>query len=368
MAFVVLNSDIRIGSFRFSGVNRVNIKRSLHSYADSAVIKIPRQAMVQKGKLLNNGAIALLPGSSRELMLGKTIVADTPVSIKLGYNGEMKTEFEGFVKTRSLTMPLELVCEGYIRQLRKHVCMSGHIKNTTAKEFLEMACGIRDVKGTLLPKPLTDVTVVCQDDIPMCNIMLIGANGQQMVDEVKKISLGTLSVFFIEPKVLWCGFTYTPYKQQNDPFGNGLVGYRLGWNCIKDNGLREKVVDEPVQVILGGTYATGQVVQTKSEAGYAIKKDKTTFNNVQDLGWMTKMANEKQYRMNYAGYEGHITGFLQPFCLPGYKAMVVDNQYPERNGHYMVESTEVSFGVGGARRVVELGPLVGFNPDQYLVK
>lgn len=357
----VLNSDITIGKFRFSGVKEVHVKKSLHSLGDSAVIRIPSRCRVmRKDGKTDPGIITTANLFKDEMKDGKPV--SIPVIIKLGYNGELRTEFEGFVFRRNAGMPLEIECEGYARQLRLNNNLSGFVKDSSAKELLEMACGIRDVKGKKLAQPKTDITVVCQDDVPMKNIKLIACNGMQIVDEVKKISQGTLAVFFISPKVLWCGFTYTPYVDKKDPFGNGRVKYRLGYNCIKDNGLKERIVTEPVQVIFGTTVASGQVVETASEATYAVKKDKTVFNNVQDRNWMLKMANEKQYKLNYTGYEGHLTGFLNPFAQPGYMATIVDATYPERTGDYMVESTEVRFGTSGARRTVEIGPLIGFDP------
>jgi hypothetical protein len=76
---------------------------------------------------------------------------------------------------------------------------------------------------------------------------------------------------------------------------------------------------------------------------------------------MEQMAAEKEYRTNYKGYEGRLTGFLQPFCQPGYKATIINTLYPKLDGDYMVEETEVKFGMGGARRLVVLGPSIGFK-------
>ena len=93
----VLESDITIGQFRFSGVNDVRISKSIHGIVDSALIKIPSIARVVKGGNTNPNPV----------ITGKQFNNGDPVVIKLGYNGVLHTEFVGFVKRRNLNMPLE---------------------------------------------------------------------------------------------------------------------------------------------------------------------------------------------------------------------------------------------------------------------
>ena len=338
-------------------MNGVTIKRSLKSYGDSCVIKLPSLAKIKNGTQVSGWQT-----------VGRLINDGDVVSVKLGYDGVMVEEYGGFVRRRTLGMPLEVECENYSRQLRLNVAVSGFLGSTNVRELIEIACGIRGVSGgsaVKLAKAKTDVTVMCEVEVPVVNVRFLpGSNGLQIIDEVNKLTQRVLSIFFITPKVLWVGLTYTPYTKSIDPLGVGNVTYRLGYNCIKDNGLKERVVSEPVQVILNGVVATGQVVQSKSEADYAARKEIALQNNITDVGALRILANEKQYRMNYAGYEGVVNGFLQPYCAPGYQATIIDDRYPERNGVYLVEGVTVTFGVMGARRAVELGPKVGFNADK----
>ncbi len=119
-----------------------------------------------------------------------------------------------------------------------------------------------------------------------------------------------------------------------------------------------------MQIVFGNTEVTGARIVTKSKNESAIRKEKINFNNISDKASLVKMANELQYKKNYKGYEGAITGFLQPYCQPGFAATIIDPFYDKRNGKYMVESTSVTFGMSGARREIELGPVIGFNPDK----
>jgi hypothetical protein len=354
MAFVELKSDIQIGTFRFSGVHEVVTNRGLHHYADSAFIKIPSIAYVQKGKVENDGTVTITPGTAKRVITGSQFTDGDPVTIKLGYKTPFDTsdtvvlqeEFRGFVKRRSLDMPLGVECEGYVRQLRLNNSLEGNFKKTSAKELLLLAC-----EGT-------DIKVDCPVDFPLTGIRLLGCNGAEIIEHIKKCSDCALTIFFKEPDVLWCGLTYTPYLAGQTVFNKPTVNYRLGWNVVKDNGLKERIPSEPVQVIINGKTVTGDLVRTESKDKTAKRKVKFLLNNVPDDATLQAFAQEKQLTMNYTGYEGHINGFLQPYCLPGYVAHIVDKRYPERNGDYLIESVQTKFGLNGARRIVGIGPKV----------
>jgi hypothetical protein len=177
-----------------------------------------------------------------------------------------------------------------------------------------------------------------------------------VIDHLKRISEGAQAFFFLYPSTLWVGITYTPTIDGESVFGLPEVGYRIGYNCKRDNGLKERVPAERVQVIINGQMVSGDAARTKSKDDTAKRKVKYFMNNVPDAEVLKIFAQEKAHQMNYSGYEGFVEGFLQPFCLPGYTANIVDANYPERTGKYLIESTEVTFGVGGARRKVGIGP------------
>jgi len=350
----VLNSNIRIGTLQFTGVHDVKIKRSLHGIGDSATITVPSIAKISSGQR----------AGSQNIAIGLLIAEGDQVVIALGYNGWMVTEFVGFVKRIGLQMPCVIECEGYQRVLRLGMALTGYYTTSSVAELLGLiATASKNVpnNGIIDVNANTEITVKCTVDIPLSQIRLEEIGGDELVSRIKQLCQGAIDICWIDYNKLWCGLTYTPYSKNNDPFGLGQVNYRLGWNCIKDNGLKERQGTEKVQVIYGGTLATGQRLLTQSNEASAAKKVKAIFNNIPSVTAMQTMANETQYRKNYAGYEGHVTGFLQPYCAPGYMVNIVDDRYPVRNGVYMCETTEVTYGVRGARRIVELGPRLGFT-------
>ncbi len=342
MASFVLNSKLTIGKISWSGVHEVETKRSLHSYEDTAKITIPSIGLV---KYKNQD------DPVREVM-GKLFNDGDKVTIQLGYNGELQEEFRGFVKRRSLEMPLIIECEGYSWQMRRNK-ISGTWKSISVSDLLKKAIAGTDIKQ-----------VICTHDTELGNVGLKDVSGVEILDFIKKETDGCLTIFFIQPDVLWCGLTYTPYSDGSDAFNQGIVSYRLGFNVVKDNGLKERVIeDNPAIVHYNKTLAKGQRISGTSADPLLpqFRKHRKTLNRIIASTELKALAQEKQFALNYTGYEGKITAFLVPYCLPGYKANVYDSRYPERDGTYIVDSVEVKFGVNGARRIVEIGPKVGFG-------
>jgi hypothetical protein len=343
----VLESDITIGKFRFSVVNEVHVSKSIHGIADTAVIKVPSIASIlEKDRV------------TRNVVIGKKIKDGDRVVVKLGYNGDMQTEFIGFVKRRNLNMPLEIVCEGYSWLLRRN-SITNFWSTITIMELLNVA--ISGINNEY------QINVQCDVDIELCNISIENQSGFDIISNISKYTDGCVSCFFVTPDTLWCGLIYNAYAKGEDVFKKGEVKYRLGYNIVKDNSLEQREKDEnPVEVRYTKRLSSGERIFQTSDV---FKKFSNTYskvlNQINGSNALKLLANEKAYQMNYSGYEGTINSFLQPFVQPGYLAHIVDNRYQERNGDYLVESTELEFGVNGARRTIEIGPKVGFANEVY---
>jgi len=339
----VLSSYITIGDFQFSGVNDVYITRSIHSIADTAILKLPSVA-----RIVSNGKV--MPET---VITGKQFNDGDPVIIKLGYNSDLQTEFQGFVKRRNLDMPLEVECEGYSWLLRRN-SVTQFYSSVTVKELLETAVAGIDADYT--------IEVQCEVDFELNNVRISDESGFDVINNISKMTDGCLSCFFIQPTVLWCGFLYTPYAQGNDVLDSGTVNYRLGYNVVKDNSLQERIIEnDPVEVKYSKKLSNGHKITAVSDAfpDFSATRSKI-LNHISDQSGLNQLANEKAYQLNYSGYEGSINAFLQPYATPGYVAYISDDRYPERDADYLIESTEVHFGIKGARRVLEIGPKIGF--------
>ena len=331
-------------------MNEVIIKRSIHSISDTALIKIPSIA-----RIIRNGK-----AEPENVLTGSLFNEGDKVTIKLGYNGVLQTEFKGFVKRRNLDMPLEVECEGY-GWLMKRNRVQGFYLGCSLKDLLGKA--VSDLEGREV------IHVVCPDEINFSKVSLETNSGVDVLNKIAKYTDGALSCFFIKPDTLWCGRILTQYANGIDPFngigGNSEINIRPGFNALSDTSLLVHSSElNPVLVIYSKKLSNGTRLTQSSNSvkGYVRVRNKL-LNQVKDAHSLKILANEKSLKESYTGYEGYITGFLQPYIQPGNSVTISDNQFPERNGTYLVESTEVHFGIKGARRKVELGPKFGFAKD-----
>jgi hypothetical protein len=337
------NSEVTIGAFRFSGVHQMRIKRSLFSPAVMATITVPAKAVVTRN---SNGTVYSKP-------IANLFNYRDPVVIRLGYDGNLVNEFEGFVKLVDTNRPTQITCEGYIQQLRLNNVKSQPAKPMTAKQLLELVAAN------------TDVSIKVQDggDLPFTGLKLnFSPTAEDAIREIRRASNNILNVFFIDDKTLWCGLVYTTIGNNVDPFGLGEVNLQIGWNVIDTNSLKKRLIEgEPVIITGVSAKTTGERIQTMSEAKTAARREKAVYNNIGDKVAMQKLINEQQLLVNYTGYEGEIEAFLQPYCRPGFLANIKNKLYPDLDGKYLVTGTELTYGVNGAHRRIEIGPKMGFN-------
>ncbi len=338
----LLNSDITIGGFRFTGVNHVRITRSLHSIIDTATIKIPALARV-----LKNGK-----ASANQVVTGSQFTNGDHVTIKLGYNGNLKTEFIGFVKRMDSDMPLQVVCEGYSWLLQRNL-VNISLTAATIKDLLALA-----IKGIDKQYP---ITVKCTVNITLNNVQINGS-GLSVIDAISKYTDGNVRCFFTEPDVLWCGLVYSPIAKGTDQLKRGTVQYRPGYNIPYRNTLKRRTAqDDPVGVKYSKKIARGEKLYQLSDAFKNYSRTHSRIlNQLTNAPALKQLANEKAISLNYTGYEGSLHTFLEPYAAPGYQATIHDTRYPERNGQYLIESVDTHFGVQGAGRTIEVGPSFGF--------
>lgn len=339
----VLNSEVTIGKLKFSGVNNVVIKRSVFSMVDSAKVIVPSIA-----KILRNGK-----ADSSRVVTGTQIKEGDEIEIKLGYNGDLKTEFRGFVKRVNINMPLEIECEGFSWLLRRKEV-----------DIFETSITLKDLLNTItgsLESPYK-IVVECNAEIRLSNVQLSNINALQALEKIAEYTDDAVSCFFIQPGTLWCGTLYSLYAKGEGISEASLVKYRPGYNAPKENTLNLRNIDDnSAEVTYSKKNSAGSVLMATAATSKKPKRiHKKLLNNIADATSLKELANEQAYRMSYTGYEGRLTGFLQPYCAPADNAYITDPRYPERDGTYLVETTEVIFGIKGARRIVEVGPKVSF--------
>lgn len=319
MSFV-LNAHITIGTYSFKAVNEVRIHKGVHSYVDTAEITIPTTARLKKQDTQTVSEL-----TAQQFNRGDKVV------IKLGYNGELKTEFTGFVNRVNFSTPCKVECEGF-----SYLLKTKNINKSWKSISLKALCQ-ELVLGT---------EIEVSDDIPSMNITSLrvpNAPSTKVLDHLKKRL--KLSVYFIDGNKLYVG--------TEEVIKSNTVKYKIGWNVIDESGLKFKQAnDRPVKVVLKSTKAAGgRVLYSTGDAHGEVRE--FIVKNTDQAG-LEKVAEGYLKKLNYTGYEGKINAFLQPYAVHGDTAQIIDNKYPERSGSYFIDSTDVTYGISGARRNVEV--------------
>lgn len=334
----VLNSKIAIGGFMFTTVNEVVIRKSVHSVVETAEVHIPAVAMIRRKGL----------AQPERRMTSELFSNGDAVVIQLGYNGSLKTEFTGYVKNVVCDKHVAVECEGVSWLLRRTVP--------------ENVVDARDVQSAIvaIKKTLPGLHVKCRDNVALTNVFSPGMSGLDVVNAINTYSDGNIRCFMAERDVLWCGRFYSACEMGEVFNSGGVVKYKLGYNALRDSELKVHNTEAaPAQVSymrrpINGVIETG----TTAKAGDTGANYVRMLNHVAGGQGLKRLADERMTRFRYKGLEGRLTAFLQPYVQPGYSVSIIDSLNKDRDGTYVAESVEVRFGVGGARRIIEVGPRV----------
>lgn len=314
-----LCSEITIGGMLFSGVNSVEITRSIYELAATATIKVPVTAVLkQKGT----------PPARVET--AKAIKRGDQVIIKIGYNGRLREEFRGYVKNLNLTTPVEIECEDEFYQCRtKSVKLKG---STTLADILTL-CGLR---------------VKHAETLTLRNFAIKGKPTPSVAEVLGKLQTDYgLNMFF--------DMAGDFYAARPERLVGEVVKYELRRNVIKDDELIYRRADD-VQIEIKAVCIKKDGTKVEATKGTKDGVSKTLyFYDVENTQELATLADAELRRSSYDGYEGEIETFLEPFATPTMVAQITDPVYNERDGRYYIESVKTLFGMNGARRTVAIG-------------
>lgn len=314
----LLSWHITIGKYSVQTLKEVKINTSVLNLSDTASIELPGQYLNIWRKIED-----------------KVHVGDA-VTIQLGYDNDLETEFTGYLKRISRdNNSLVLECEDALYLLDKTV-KDMEYKTITLKELLQK----------ILTQVDPEMTVDCDYDFTYEKLVVFKSTA---LDVLKKVHDDTKANIWFEGKTL---HVHPVYQEQK---GDKAVIYDTEVN-VQSNELKWKdKADKKVMVEVKFTKPNGELA--KQEYGVSGGQKVTRYvdsNNESDL----KKAAENEYNLwNYSGYEGSFTGWLVPVVKAGESVRLRDKERPESK--YYVTGVEIEFGQNGAKRKVTLGRKLG---------
>lgn len=310
----LLNWDIAIGGYKVKTLTEVKIITSVLNLSDTATITMPGQYLNTWRKIED-----------------KVHVGDA-VTIKLGYDNNLETEFIGYLKRISRdNNSLVLECEDALYLLDKTVADKEYKKET-----------LKGILSDILTQVDTNLNVECGYDFNYEKFVVFKSTA---LDVLKKVHEDTKANIWFEGKTL----KVQPVYQK--PEGDKAVIYDTEVN-VQSNELKWKdATDKKVMVEVKYVSPNGNLAEEKYGVNGGEKVTRYAgARSKEDL----KQAAENEYKLwNYSGYEGSLTGWLVPAVKAGGSVRLRDKERPE--GVYYVTGVEIEFGRNGAKRKVTLG-------------
>lgn len=331
--YYVAKAELKIGKINFKGITEAEFESSVDEIGGTAKITLPRRLTSKEGKVL----LDLIHTGDR-------------VELKIGYNGDLKTEFTGYVSHIGDSTPLVLECDDNWYTFKKAAHITKSYKSVTLKKLLQdlfpgytVECPDFTFSGGYIIKDVTPYTVVkkIKDEVGFCT----------KLDEQNKM----ISCFWPFEFKGFNKHTYV-FGTRNGTLLKDLRNKRLAPN-IAANGLKfVRKEDRKLQI-------TGKAKQKKGKTLTAVvgskeaDAEKRTMNFGSDVtteAELKKRIETELKNKNFDGYEGTITGFGTPQTMPGDTLKIVDTENPEREGEYLIKRVKVRFNASGFRRENEL--------------
>lgn len=313
----LLNWDIAIGAYKVKTLTEVKITTSVLNLSDTATITMPGQYLNTWRKIED-----------------KVHVGDA-VTIKLGYDNNLETEFTGYLKRISRdNNALVLECEDALWLTNKAVADMEY-KSISLKELLT----------AVLAQVDPEMTVECDYDFTYEKMVVFKSTA---LDVLKKVHEDTKANIWFEGKTLHVHPVYQQAKGDKPVIYDTEVNVQsneLKWKDATD----KRVMVEVKYIDSDGTLSTKQY-------GVNGGEKVTRYVNATDSD-LVKAAENEYNLWNYSGYEGKLTGWLVPVVKAGGSVRLRDKERPE--GVYYVTGVEIEFGRNGAKRKVTLGRKLG---------
>ncbi|GAA4349788.1 hypothetical protein GCM10023185_06800 [Hymenobacter saemangeumensis] len=317
-----LTCHITLGAYELNFVNEVTIESSWKDLTDTCTVRLPRKVLV-------NG---------RQLLPDVVKVGDRVV-VRYGYDGQLRTEFSGYVVGVKTGPPVEIQCEDDMYLLKRKP-MTKSWRSVTLQALLEY---VRAQHGLSFPIQVLGATNLGKFTIDQ-------ATGAQVFDALRK-DYG-IRCFFREG-MLVAGDPYkaraTAPKHRVVMQGN-VVSHDLQYVRAQDVRIKVRAISH----IEGAKKGRKRIVK---EFGDILDGELRTLNFVGvPESELVARGKAELARLRFDGYRGTVTTFGIPLVEHGDVVTIIDGSYPERDGDFAVDKVSKSFGTGGSRRTITLGP------------
>lgn len=310
MSYLNMNARVTIGNEAngpaviVNAISEFDIEESVDQTSDKATIVLARNYREIADKPILN-----------------FIRSGMPVKIECGYNGDLQTEFTGFISPNGIdtNFPLILECD--------------ELQNFRQNNWKE---SWRDISlKDLLLKIAPGYTIECPT-VQLGKRQLNNVSTFQVLEELKR-EWGFFSS--IRNNILHVGFSYDyspSYTKKHD--------YIFGSN-VRDNTKLKFSTEQDYNVLVKVVIhqANGKRLEIKAGSDNKDASVKTYNVGPMDKGSADKIAEAQLRKVIYSGFKGSIEGFCDPRTHAGDSIRIINAMQPEQNGTYLIEKVRISY-------------------------
>lgn len=256
--------------------------------------------------------------------------AGDPVTIEMGYIREYVVEFEGYITQVSDDIPIRLRLQDEMWKL-KQIPVNISLQNARMRSFLK--------------KILPDYEIIA-DDFEIGPVRFANYTAAKVLEDIQT-HYGMFSYF--KGKALVVGQYYA------DDTEAPVIPIHMEEDVVNNNTDFKHADDIRIEIKAVSTLNTGDKIEvTVGDPGGEPRQ--LTYYNIKDKESLQKLADADYKRYKRDHFSGDITCFGFPVVRHGNKVELVSRLYPERNGVYYVDATDVAiFQNAQFRRTLILG-------------
>lgn len=315
-----MTAKVQLGNVKLNNVSSFEIDENILEMSNTAKIVIPRNYAKLKDKSIL-----------------EQIKAGDKVTIEAGYNGELGSEFTGYIREIESEAPLVIHCDDETYPLRQTNFIKSY-RDASLKEILT----------DIIP---SNMTFECPD-VRVGKYQIDNASSFAVLQDLMK-HYGLYSS--LQNGVLKVGLAYdfgentathiyTINAPADRPYQKNVKSNSLKFKRKEDFKVRYKAISNNANgkktVVVVGNKERDASERTLNFAGGLTEKE------------LRERATAVMAKTVYDGYTGDITGFGLPRTHAGDSLELRDSLDPGRNGRYLIEKVNISYSLssGFARK------------------
>ncbi len=313
--------EVLIGGQRLQFLESLKVRKDLNRLSDTAVIVVPG----------SRGSVGL--------QVEQGIQRGMPVQIACGYDGEHRQELEGYVLSVSTDNRIAIEVEDGMFQLRRPT-QNKVLKDVRANEIVAEILQGAGLGSSIDLVPGEHTEAIVFDKFTLSNVTAYEA--------LAKLKRQTGYNYYLRGNELHIQLRHLT-DQPADPV---TMDFRLHIEKSQLKYAREEERLLEVEVIGIDKENKRHPVLVGESGG-----DKYTAYryNVTDPGSLEAYGQELLKKFRFTGYEGNVTGWLDPYYTVGDAMTIIDPDYPDREGSYLIERMDLELSKSGGVRKGHLG-------------